>query len=94
MPCLTVTGKREEPRERTQVALLGEWSRPQGRLGLVSEVLHPSPEFEVPLSRLREEAADCDRDRDAERCELLHALFDHGEVVAGALPAGGRLCDH
>ncbi|MCA9710312.1 MAG: hypothetical protein KDK70_31020 [Myxococcales bacterium] len=67
---------------------------PAGRPGLASEVLHPSPLFDVPLDRLRHAAERCDDAGSPERCELLHALFDHGEVRPATLPSGGRLCDH
>ncbi|MCH9685175.1 MAG: hypothetical protein K0V04_27305 [Deltaproteobacteria bacterium] len=62
--------------------------------GFVSEVLHPSPMFDVSLAQLRQAATDCDRGRDAQRCDLLAALFDHGDVQPAMLPRGGRICDH
>lgn len=65
-----------------------------GRSGFASEILRPPPELDVTLDQLRHEAAGCDASTDADRCALLGALFDHGEVRAGALPGGGRLCDH
>ncbi len=67
---------------------------PGTRAGYASEVLHPSPQFDVSLPALRRASDSCDPSEHAARCELLAALFGHGEVLAGTLPAGGRLCDH
>ena len=45
-----------------------------------SGVLRPRPQEEVPISFLQAEARACNRDLEAERCEMLSALFDHGAV--------------
>jgi len=59
--------------------------------GFISEVLIPLPEFEVTVAELQRDASRCGAD-DNERCDLLRALFDHGDVGAGTLQSGGRLC--
>ena len=64
------------------------------RPGLASEILRPTPEFEVPLDDLRQAAARCSSDDDDERCALLTALFDHGPVLEAPAFVGGRICDH
>ncbi|MEM6992955.1 MAG: hypothetical protein AAF721_20735 [Myxococcota bacterium] len=59
-----------------------------------SETLRPLPEFDVPVANLRSEAQRCqDMSADARppRCALLGALFGHGDVEPGTLPAG-RIC--
>ena len=41
--------------------------------------------FDVELESLKAEAATCDENTEFYRCELLSALFDHGETVQGQL---------
>jgi hypothetical protein len=54
----------------------------------VSVAFRPNDETLVPLATLREVRATCDTpEGDGEHCALLRALFDHGEVWAGAFPA-------
>lgn len=48
--------------------------------------LRPPDDFVVPVPTLEEEAVDCDAAADAYRCELLSALFDHGEVTERRSP--------
>jgi hypothetical protein len=36
--------------------------------------------YEIEIEALRAESASCEPEVDAERCEILSALFDHGEV--------------
>jgi len=59
--------------------------------GFVSEVLTPLPEFDVKVDDLKRDAAGCGA-TDNGRCDLLRAVFDHGEVRPGVLQTGGRLC--
>jgi len=51
-----------------------------------SEVLRPADRELVPLDELRSEAGSCDADIEPARCAMLHALFDHGEVVSAEFP--------
>ena len=53
-----------------------------------SDVIVPFDADEVSLESMQAEAASCDEASEPYRCELLSALFDHGEVVRGVvLPA-------
>lgn len=45
-----------------------------------SAVAVPISVYEVDLESLRQEASECDAAREPGRCEMLGALFDHGEV--------------
>lgn len=45
-----------------------------------SAVAVPISVYEVDLESLRQEARECDAGREPGRCEMLAALFDHGEV--------------
>lgn len=45
-----------------------------------SDMIPPLYVFEVDVEVLRAEAGGCDRQLEPDRCELLSALFDHGEV--------------
>ena len=45
-----------------------------------SDILRPRPAEEVPLSAVAAQAASCDRQQDARRCDLLTAVFGHGEI--------------
>jgi hypothetical protein len=51
-----------------------------------SDIIEPFDIYEVDLAALRTERASCDAAAEPERCALLSALFDHGEV--GAAPRG------
>ncbi len=51
-----------------------------------SEALRPRPDTRVGLSALRLENELCDWTRERERCEMLSAVFDGGEVVEGPFP--------
>lgn len=51
-----------------------------------SEVLRPADRELVPLAELAAEAQSCDAELEPERCALLGALFQHGEVVAAEFP--------
>lgn len=51
-----------------------------------SEVLRPADRELVPLAELEGEARRCDGALEPERCALLGALFQHGEVIATEFP--------
>ena len=51
-----------------------------------SEALRPAPSLNVTLQALQEEVEKCDRILEPGRCALLDAIFEHGEVKAGAFP--------
>jgi hypothetical protein len=55
-----------------------------------SEVLRPADEELVPLAVLEEEARSCDAELEPERCAMLGALFQHGEVIATEFPGSLR----
>jgi hypothetical protein len=55
-----------------------------------SEVLRPADWELVPLADLEEEARGCDSELEPERCAMLGALFQHGEVIATEFPASVR----
>jgi hypothetical protein len=48
-----------------------------------SDVYEPFDIFEVELESMKAEAAACDESAEPYRCELLSAVFDHGETVQG-----------
>ena len=52
-----------------------------------SEVLRPRDQELVPLADLEAEARSCDAVLEPERCAMLGALFQHGEVVGTAFPS-------
>jgi hypothetical protein len=56
-------------------------------LARVSLALKPNARSLVPLSRLRQFAADCDAETQRDRCLRWEALFAFGDVTAGAFPA-------
>lgn len=47
-----------------------------------SDIIEPFEMYEVDLAELRAERSSCDAAAEPERCALLSALFDHGEVRA------------
>lgn len=51
-----------------------------------SEVLRPADRELVPVDELEGEARDCDSELEPERCAMLSALFQHGEVLAAEFP--------
>jgi hypothetical protein len=55
-----------------------------------SEVLRPADEELVPLAQLEQEARSCDAGLEPERCAMLSALFQHGEVVGAEFPRSVR----
>ena len=55
--------------------------------GFESDVLRPRGRDEVPLPFLLEETRLCEPEVEPERCEMLNALFAHGEVQRGAFSA-------
>jgi hypothetical protein len=55
-----------------------------------SEVLRPADQELVPLAELEEEARSCDAELEPERCAMLGALFQHGEVIPTEFPRSIR----
>lgn len=55
-----------------------------------SEVLRPGDEALVPLAELEAEARTCDAALEPERCAMLDALFQHGDVIAAEFPPSVR----
>lgn len=55
-----------------------------------SEALRPADEELVPLVELEEEARSCDAELEPERCAMLGALFQHGEVIPTEFPRSVR----
>jgi hypothetical protein len=53
-----------------------------------SDVFLPYDADQVSLESARSAAASCDRAAEPDRCGLLSALFDHGDVMQGQL--GGQ----
>ena len=51
-----------------------------------SEVLRPADRELVPLAELEDEARRCDEALEPERCAMLGALFQHGDVLAAEFP--------
>jgi hypothetical protein len=52
----------------------------------ISAIVRPQPFFDVSIDSLKEERQLCDSDVEPERCAVLEALFDHGEVERAAFP--------
>jgi hypothetical protein len=50
-----------------------------------SNVIEPAPSYEVGLEALMSENDACNPDVERARCDLLSAVFDHGEVRATTL---------
>lgn len=57
-----------------------------------SDVFQDEPEQALSLSFLRQAAIDCDHEATPARCELLDALFGHGDVVPGDLARDAIIC--
>ena len=57
-----------------------------------SDVYQDEDGLAVSLAFLRQNALDCDHEAEPERCEMLDALFGHGEVGAGDLPRDSIIC--
>ena len=55
-----------------------------------SEVLRPTDRELVPLAELEDEARRCDGELEPERCAMLGALFQHGEVLPAEFPRSAR----
>lgn len=63
----------------------GEEPHPSIAHAFVSAAFKPDRGTEVPLGELRKAHDACIRDADpSDRCAMFHAVFDFGEVVAGA----------
>jgi hypothetical protein len=57
-----------------------------------SNVFQDEPEHALSLSYLRQSAIDCDHEAEPQRCEVLDAIFGHGEVVPGDLARDSLVC--
>jgi hypothetical protein len=55
-----------------------------------SEVLRPADRELVPLAELEDQARSCNGELEPERCAMLGALFQHGEVIATEFPRSVR----
>jgi hypothetical protein len=51
-----------------------------------SAIVKPSTFFAVDVASIRQERETCDASAEPERCAVLQALFDHGDVVQKAFP--------
>jgi hypothetical protein len=51
-----------------------------------SAIVKPSSFFAVDVAAIRRERDSCDSALEPERCAVLQALFDHGDVVQTAFP--------
>lgn len=56
------------------------------RGGFTSAIVRPTSFFAVDAAALRKERDTCDEAAEPERCAMLHALFDHGDVAQTAFP--------
>jgi hypothetical protein len=45
-----------------------------------SNIIVPSPIFEVRVEQMLPEVANCDREGEPDRCRILSSIFDHGDV--------------
>jgi hypothetical protein len=52
-----------------------------------SDVLRPRPQDEVSFPYLVNETSTCDRAKEPERCDMLQAVFGHGELTTRQFPA-------
>ncbi|PRP92385.1 hypothetical protein ENSA5_49550 [Enhygromyxa salina] len=57
-----------------------------------SDVFQDDPDEALSRSFLRQLALDCDHETEPERCELLDAIFGHGELEPGDLPRDSLVC--
>jgi hypothetical protein len=57
-----------------------------------SQVFQDDPDQGLSLTYVRQNAIDCDHEAEPGRCEMLDALFGHGEVVHGDLDRGAYVC--
>ena len=51
-----------------------------------SAIVKPSSFFAVDVAAIKRERDTCDAVSEPERCAVLHAIFDHGDVVQKAFP--------
>lgn len=66
----------------------GETNAPEFHAdAFVSEALRPDDRSLLPLQDLRKEHTICDEAAEPDRCAMLSALFDHGEVREKPFPA-------
>lgn len=57
-----------------------------------SDIYQDDPEYSLPLSFIRQVALDCDPEDSAMRCEMLDAVFGHGDVEPGDLRRNSIIC--
>lgn len=57
-----------------------------------SDVFQDEPEQSLSLSFLRQLALDCDHEAQPERCEMLDAIYGHGELEFGDLARDSLIC--
>jgi hypothetical protein len=56
------------------------------RGAFASAIVKPAPFFAVKVEAIQQERDACDSAEEPERCAVLEALFDHGEVVQAEFP--------
>lgn len=57
-----------------------------------SDVFQDEADSSLSRSYLRQLALDCDHEAQPERCEMLDAIFGHGEIEPGDLPRDSLIC--
>jgi hypothetical protein len=57
-----------------------------------SDAFQDDPEQALSLGFLRQLAIDCDHEEEPGRCEMLDAIFGHGEVEPGDLARDSFVC--
>lgn len=57
-----------------------------------SDVFQDEPDQALSLSFLRQSAIDCDREAGPHRCEMLDAIFGHGDIEPGDLARDALIC--
>jgi hypothetical protein len=81
---------RVQQAEGTVCGLCHYGERPAGGMpvanAFASIAFRPRPEGHVSVEQLRLEAQLCDREAEPERCQMLSAFFDGGDVVEGPFP--------
>lgn len=58
----------------------------------ISEALQPPEDTMVSIAFVQQLASTCDPETEARRCEMLDAIFEHGEIQSGAFPPDLRIC--
>lgn len=57
-----------------------------------SDAFQDDPDQGLSLSFLRQSARDCDHQAEPERCEMLDAIFGHGDLMPGDLARDALIC--